>query len=556
MFATAWVMLAALLAAVGPAPAAGKKTKAEKSAPAPAGTWMTTVLVPGQQIVLMLLKLETDNGKWKGEVLARGPAFGRAPFNVQAIRVSGGTMSFGIRLQGQQWAFEYKLDKDKMALLGSVEVPGRTGTQLIPTRLERTTIKELDPVSLAKFTLAHHPHSYEAFAAVITVLREAKADRLKTAEVKSLADRAIQSAEAYGPRWQRNIIERMAAAVAEQPGMANLALEYARKAESLMPSKTPAEQVRAFHYLVGFLKKARKTEEARKYQDRIDRLETTMDEENRAKLLPFKPDTYKGRKDQGTRTVLVESFTNTQCPQCPAVDLALVAVGRTYKPSEVVLLEYHLNNPGPDALSNPADKERYKYYFDEIETTPRVFFNGKPGAPGGGSASDAEDKYREYRPLIDSLLERPTRVKLTVHASQKGDQVVIQAEASGVDRPSEHLRLRLALVEEWVRYDAKNGQRYHRHVVRALPGGAAGLALTKKNSRQEATVDLKKLRRSLNKYLDNSAKQGLFFSEERRPLGLTILRAVAFVQDDKTREVLQAAEAKVTTGESEKGKEN
>ena len=56
----------------------------------------------------------------------------------------------------------------------------------------------------------------------------------------------------------------------------------------------------------------------------------------------------------GTVPVLVELFTGAECPPCVAADLAFDALGKTYKPTDVVLLEYHLHIPGPDALTNPV----------------------------------------------------------------------------------------------------------------------------------------------------------------------------------------------------------
>ena len=106
------------------------------------------------------------------------------------------------------------------------------------------------------------------------------------------------------------------------------------------------------------------------------------------------------------------------------------------------------------------------------------------------------------------------------------------------------MRLKLALIEEKVRYQGSNNMRYHHHVVRAFPGGVEGVALKDKTGKHAATVDLAELRKTLIKYLDSTAKKTPFPNSDR-PLDLKNLRVVAFVQNDKTKEVLQAVQVEV-----------
>jgi hypothetical protein len=81
---------------------------------------------------------------------------------------------------------------------------------------------------------------------------------------------------------------------------------------------------------------------------------------------------------------------------------------------------------------------------------------------------------------------------------------------------------------------------YHHRVVRAMPGGAAGVKLNAKELDHVAEVNLDKLRGSLGKYLD------LDYPEGARPMRMHDLRVVAFVQNDETTEILQAVEVPVT----------
>jgi hypothetical protein len=99
----------------------------------------------------------------------------------------------------------------------------------------------------------------------------------------------------------------------------------------------------------------------------------------------------------------------------------------------------------------------------------------------------------------------------------------------------------LLLVEETIRYVGGNGLRFHHQVVRALPGGAKGVEVKDKAAKQTVEVDLKDVRAALTKYLDDFAKDRPFPYADR-PLDLKHLKVIAIVQDDDSREILNAAE--------------
>ena len=87
--------------------------------------------------------------------------------------------------------------------------------------------------------------------------------------------------------------------------------------------------------------------------------------------------------------------------------------------------------------------------------------------------------------------------------------------------------------------------RYHSRVVRSLPGGPDGLALTKKDTEQAVVVDLAELETKLSKYLNDFAKNEAPFPDAQRPMRFRDLSVVAFVQNDETSEILQALEVPV-----------
>jgi hypothetical protein len=413
-------------------------------------------------------------------------------------------------------------------------------------RLEPTTLKKLDRFALDKEALAKEGSSYKACFTVLALVRQAKAQKVKAEEVQTWADKAFKIAERFGPRFQHFVAQNVVDGLEAQNIAQAVILEYAKKAVDLMdPSEDVAKQQEALERVIALLKKAKKDKEAKKYQARLAMLDDQGYENYLKKMLDYKRPAYKGRKNKSTRVVLVELFTCAQNPEAVPADLAFDGLGKTFPTTDVVLLEYHLNMPAPDALSNPASWARRKYYVDDLEETPSVFFNGKYAAPGGGEFADAAEKYRQYREVIEPLLEKSNKIKLTATAVRSGDKVDITAEASGLEKPGDKIRLRLALVEEVVKYSGRNQLQYQHHVVRALPGGADGVALTKSSGKQSGSVDLKKLRQELNLFLDDYANKKKPFPSDQRPMDLAKLRVIAFVQNDATREVLQAVEVKV-----------
>jgi hypothetical protein len=90
-----------------------------------------------------------------------------------------------------------------------------------------------------------------------------------------------------------------------------------------------------------------------------------------------------------------------------------------------------------------------------------------------------------------------------------------------------------------------NKIRIHHHVVRAMPGGADGKALTEKDGQVKASVDMPELRKTLTSYLDGFVAAKGPFPRNIRPMEMRELRVVALVQDDESHEILQAIQVGV-----------
>jgi hypothetical protein len=240
--------------------------------------------------------------------------------------------------------------------------------------------------------------------------------------------------------------------------------------------------------------------------------------------------------------LLLELFTGTQCPPCVAADIACDALAESYSPKEVVLLEYHLHIPGPDPLTTPDSEKRAQFYL--VEGTPFLFINGQEGPQIFGFRQHAKDRYQILRRTLDSRLEGEPGASIKLTAARQGSLLDIQAEYADVKRTGDDVRLRFALVEDRVRYAAPNGQRFHQHVVRAFPGGVAGTPVKMKAGKHAATIDVDQLRGTLGRYLSEMSKVARF-PDDDRPLDMQRLKVVAFIQDDKSKEIFQAAQVDV-----------
>lgn len=506
-----------------------------------AGNWKVVVLQGGQPGTPWLIQLESKAGKLTGtaEGLKEMPAT-----KIQDVKVVGDLFQFDLRVADRvTFQFEGKMPRaGAKKVLGSVTIEGKS----MPAYLEATSAK--NSFELDREIVTRTPNDPRVFNAIVDLIAQAKEHKVPAKDVQEWLDTAMRGAESYGPRFQLDFTMRLVEVLATAKDYTALAAGVAAKAEAMLdPQAPPLAQVRFLTTLSGALGKAGANDKFKQVEARIDKLEEPAFAEYAKTALDFTPAKFAGRKGKSDRAVLVELFTGAMCPPCVAADLAFDALEKAFPAKDVVLLQYHLHIPGPDALTNPDCEKRGEYYGRTLRGTPTIFFNGTPdkNVQGGGGREDSEDKFKDYRGVLTTLLEKPAETKLQASAVRKGDKITIQASVKDLAKPGEMSRLRLALVEDWVRYKSRNGMMYHHRVVRAFPGSPAGLALTKKDMDHAVTVDLAQVRAGLNKYLDDFAKNESPFPDAQRPMRLRDLHVVAFVQQDDTYEVLQAVDVAV-----------
>jgi hypothetical protein len=501
--------------------------------PVTAGNYKFSLVMQGQQPTLWLVKLESKDGKVTGQVVANHAKVPGAKLAEATIKDGVLRLNMDLKLdQPVRVSFEGKLPAEGKKIYGVFV----QGAEMVPAQLELTTLTSLDNFEVSKDVLAQSTSGPEIFDAAMLVLSQAAAKKAKIEDVRNWANKAYKASEQYGTPWQREMALRMAKALAQSEEFAPVAVQYARQAERMLQlGDKVAIQQRTLNLLATALTKAGKADEAKEISAKLDKL-------SQEAVTPAK---FAGRKGKSERVAVVELFTGAECPPCVAADLAFDALAKTFNAKDVVLLQYHLHIPGPDPLTNQDSVARRQYYRDDVDGTPKILFNGKLQDFEGGGFDEAQERYDEYVGALTPLLEKPAPVKLKASATQKGAKINISAEVAELAEPGDKVRLRLALVEEEVNYKGGNRLPHHHSVVRALPGGAAGLALKDKTGKQSVTVDLDDLRKKLNGYLDEAAKDMGDFPNKERPLELKKLKVVAFVQNDATKEILQAIQVPV-----------
>lgn len=260
-------------------------------------------------------------------------------------------------------------------------------------------------------------------------------------------------------------------------------------------------------------------------------------EEGVGKLTESAKESVPAAPATGDRVVLAELFTGAACPPCVAADLASAALEQAYEPSKAIVLRYHEPVAGPDPLTNAQAIQRFDYYG--LEATPSVIVSGQPVAAAGGFLEDISRVYREIRQIADPLMAEQTPIQISAKAEAKEGDLKVTAEATGAEEMDD-LRLVVVLAENMVEMPSPNGIRQHRMVVRSMFGHPRGVAPAQGRLSYETTVKLDQLKQQLMDDLTDIERE-LGGTLPMKPLEMQELHLVAFVQNARTREVLQAA---------------
>lgn len=217
------------------------------------------------------------------------------------------------------------------------------------------------------------------------------------------------------------------------------------------------------------------------------------------------------------RVLLVETFTNTGCAYCPAADAVTRGVLEVGGPDLMLGIQTHVNWPDPTDpffVHDPgANAARRDYYG--ITTIPELRIDGAYTAPAGD--------YDAVLGLAADRLGQPSPLAIVVEQVRVGQTVTVTAGVKAEAAvPQGTLKLRMALVEREIELGTPpgaSGETDFYWTLRTLLPDGDGIAL--EISQGDSVV------------VSRTTTTGDAWEYDQ-------IRAVVWVQDDQTREVVQA----------------
>jgi hypothetical protein len=376
-----------------------------------------------------------------------------------------------------------------------------------------------------------------------------------------------QAEKAYGDSLAIKVSKESAlgiARAAEKTGKETEALKYATVAA--LTGKLVPEEMDYFYSVY-----------ARQHQGKTDGVEEYLNAEfKKTYRNRVKSEKYKKTANRTDRTVLVEFITGAGCVPCIPLDYTFERVLEGYSSKDVALVVYHWHAPTMDPLGNHSSDSRVKYY--KLNSAPNVFIDGKKFEKDGDyNGGDGEQS--EIQPVADAVfanlksnLEIPAEAKIKLKAKRNGQNVSVNVETGEFKNVSDDVTLQIALVENEATYSGENGLRFHPMVVRALAGDNEkrifGFKIDPvKANKFEYVFDVDKIIAQNLAYYDTQTsermKEFLGRFDGKMPEGINItfafnykknqidsnhLSVVAFLQDNKTKKILQSSVVNLASG--------
>ena len=236
-----------------------------------------------------------------------------------------------------------------------------------------------------------------------------------------------------------------------------------------------------------------------------------------------------------TRTVLAELFTGSGCPPCAGADLVMDAELHRYTRKELAVIAFDQHIPEPDPLANPDSVKRFDFY--QAFGTPTLALDGTTKTIDA-KRNHAKTRFEEVDTLVQNDLQSPAEADIALIASRDGNRIKVRASTANIKGQWKDLKLQLVLVEDELRYSGENGIRFHRYVARSVATGGA--------DQMDVTFDITQISSGLKKYLDEYEKSNgdfgpITFIQEMDAIDPGNLSVIAFLQDNETRHILQAA---------------
>ncbi|MDP2207800.1 MAG: tetratricopeptide repeat protein [Bacteroidota bacterium] len=246
------------------------------------------------------------------------------------------------------------------------------------------------------------------------------------------------------------------------------------------------------------------------------------------------------------KVVLAELFTGSECRPCLASDYAYDKLIERYDSNTLAVLEYHLHIPAPDPMTNSDTEARAKFYG--VNSTPTSIIEGTDKSSAGGNKAVAKSRFNVFTSTIENFLSNDPKANISLKSSIKKKNLSISCNSSTSEINTNDLRLHIVLAEEKVHYKGYNTVAEHRFVVRKMFPSSEGLAFgNQKELTYSNNINLNQLEDSLKVYLDSMEKRAnrKVFKEKKYQINPDNLFLVAFVQNNVTKEIIQASVTRV-----------
>ena len=244
------------------------------------------------------------------------------------------------------------------------------------------------------------------------------------------------------------------------------------------------------------------------------------------------------------KVLLAELFTGAECGPCQSADVAYDELSEYFPRNSLAILEYHVNIPGPDPMTNPNTFSRYIYYGGNFGT-PTAIIEGKEMITGGGPKYLAANRFNLYKYALSKYENQKPEVIILGKAVKKGNDISVNLNLKGKTKNQKDV-LHIALVEKSVNYTGSNTIDKHRFVVRNLLDNESGTTIT--SNKISKSFDLNKIEEGLKNYLDDPTKQPSWRQSFGPPnwkartdkLNRDNLAVVAWIQNPETREIINS----------------
>jgi tetratricopeptide (TPR) repeat protein len=287
---------------------------------------------------------------------------------------------------------------------------------------------------------------------------------------------------------------------------------------------------------------------------------------------PIKGEKHVAKGPRTGRAVLAEFITGAGCIPCIPFDYTFETALEDYSRRDLVLLVYHWHAPTLDPMGNRSSDSRVTYY--DTNSAPTLVIDGekfKEEVRSGDSrlrieaVKSSQVVYTAVREAIDKRAGVAPEARIELGAERAGASIRARAVVDGFTTSLPDVSVHFALVEEELHYSGENGLRFHPMVVRNLARDKGwGYSLTGEPGHQKAvshTFDLDAITAENLRYYEewpaerNKEVNGRLgpdgdfdvgkFREQRNVMNPEKLYVAAFVQDNKTKKILQSTIVRV-----------